>query len=184
MVANLGREFKSFQKILNTDDDDDDDENYDDFKSRRAHEMAKAEKVNAKETKDSDSNATIKDFEELLSQVLELAWAYNARDIAWTLEEACQKLLNDSGEGTSSTIRKSWAKAIKILGRSFLNRAQKEDRVCQENKVCQNSESEKLDIKARIQVAYATAHMQTSTPNSEEMEEMIRQGKQFDKSQR
>ena len=184
MVANLGREFKSFQKILNTDDDDDDDDNYDDFKSRRAHEKAKAEKVNAKETKDSDSNATIKDFEELLSQVLELAWAYNAHDIAWTLEEACHKLLNDSGEGTSSTIRKSCTKAIKILRRSFLNRAQKEDRVCQENKVCQNFESERLDIEARIQVAYATAHMQTSTPNSEEMEEMIRQGKQFDKSQR
>ena len=113
MVANLGREFKSFQKILNTDDDDDDDDNYDDFKSRRAHEKAKAEKVNAKETKDCDSNVTIKDFEELLSQVLELAWAYNARDIAWTLEEACHKLLNDSGEGTSSAIRKSRVKAIK-----------------------------------------------------------------------
>ena len=120
-------------------------------------------------------NITGEDIEDFLPQLLDLAWAYNARDISSLLEQVCHKLLNDAG-GTSSSERVRRAKAVRILGQSFLNRS-KQGEGRSEDRSSKDSEIEKRDIKARLQVAFQTANLQTSSPSSEESEEMIKNAK-------
>ena len=125
--------------------------------------------------KEDSFTTPLEDFEDLLPLILELAWAYNAHDISSTLEDACHKLLNDSK--ASGSMRKKRAKALKVLGKAFLDRASQGDG-SNGDKVCADDDGpEKLNINARLMVAFQTAVMQTSTPSSEESEEMIREAK-------
>ncbi len=107
------------------------------------------------------SNDTL---EKMLPHILDMAWAFNAQDIAAMLEQACEKVLFDSKAETSSE-RSKRAKALYILGETFARRGQGTGaEQCfndESTRVC-SSTSDPLDIKARLNVAFQTAQ-QVST---------------------
>ncbi len=113
------------------------------------------------------------DIENLLPKLLDLAWAYNARDISNLLEEVCSKLLYDTGGGSSRSVRVQRAKALRILGQSFLDRSRRDENNMKDTSSCEDLDMEKQNIKARLQVAFQTASLGTSAPSTEESEEMI-----------
>ena len=126
---------------------------------------------------------TEEDVEKFLPQILELAWAYNARDIASLIEKSCFKVLNDSS-ATSTSESKRRSKALKMLGQSFAERGLSENRKNQSNQhsivndTCPDSDVTKYDFKARLHVAYQAALSQDFKASSEESEELIRRAKQ------
>jgi len=126
---------------------------------------------------------TEEDVDKFLPQILELAWAYNARDIASLIEKASFKVLNDS-KGTSTSERKRRAKALKLLGQTFAERGLSTNEKNQSNQhsivndTCQDSDLTKYDFKARLHVAYQAALSRDSKASSEESEELIRRAKQ------
>jgi len=99
-------------------------------------------------------NVMGEEFEIFLPQILDLAWAFNARDISKIIELACQKLLTDSSTNSLEQIRR--AKALKILGKSFLRRA-KDDKESSDGDSCEDPELEKEVILARLHRAFQTA---------------------------
>jgi len=135
--------------------------------------------------------------EDLLPNILELAWAYTARDISSLLEQASHKLFFDVG-GASSSERVKRAKAVRVLGQSFLNRSglekQQQHQWAEEKSTpdakssgskcknsddhaCKDSKTEMQGMKARLNVAFETAFLKKSAPTSEESEEMIQRAK-------
>ena len=118
-------------------------------------------------------NMSGKDIEEYLPHILDLAWAFNARDISQLIEVACQKLFTDAGAESSVRVRR--AKALSILGQLFLDRDEQGKR-SPEDPSCKDPEMEKQDIKERVQVAFQTA-LQSSAPSSDDSEEMIQRAK-------
>lgn len=103
-------------------------------------------------------------IEEFLPNILEMAWAYNARDIASVIEQACHKLFNDVGVDSSVEPRRR-AQALRILGESFVERGRQEydDDVGKDSIVngsCEDSEMNTVDIKARLEVAFRAAHLE------------------------
>jgi X-domain of DnaJ-containing/DnaJ domain len=64
-------------------------------------------------------------LEELLPELLDVAWAYNVRDISQTLHGACTRLFADA-TATTRTQRLARAQAVQMLGQEFLRLANQE----------------------------------------------------------
>jgi X-domain of DnaJ-containing/DnaJ domain len=64
-------------------------------------------------------------LEELLPELLDVAWAYNIRDISQTLHGACTRLFADATT-TTRTQRLARAQAVQMLGQEFLRLANQE----------------------------------------------------------
>ena len=100
------------------------------------------------------------DIEEMLPFILDIAWQYNAWDIARLIETSCGKVFFDAHTQTSGEPRKR-AKALRLLGDIFLK----------------NSEDSKYsfatqDMKVRAEVAFKIAQQNVRQSNSES-EDMI-----------
>jgi len=111
----------------------------------------------------------------MLPYILEMAWAFNAQDIANMLQQACEKVLFDSQAETYGE-RRQRAKALYILGDAFYKRGQGAGtEQCLNDEASQGCSpaSDPLDIKARLEVAFRTAQQQ-SKQSSTESEEMIK----------
>jgi hypothetical protein len=63
--------------------------------------------------------------EEMLPEMLELAWSFILMDISSTLNGVCRRLFADAGADSST--RKKRAKAIQILGKEFMKRGKAND---------------------------------------------------------
>lgn len=103
-----------------------------------------------------------------LPVVLEMAWAHNAGDIAFTLEMACQKVFQDAD--ATNGIRNLRAEAILMLGQEFSKTAASKARKT-DNITCDGSNMQSQDIEARVVIAYHIATMNGS--RKQDFEEMI-----------
>lgn len=117
--------------------------------------------------------------EELLPQILDISWAYNAQDVAHVLQHACHKLFNDAS-ASSQVITLRRAEAIHILGEIFVERSLQLHQNDNSSTPLKNDTGvdDKSDANARLQVAYRVARMQSDLPSREESEELIRRAKQ------
>ena len=107
-----------------------------------------------------------------LPAFLELAWAFNKRDIQGTLQEVCRRVFNDAS--VPKELRLVRAKAVSKLGREFQKAGKAHKKTAKENFQAE-------DIKARVAVATMTtmAKAQGQEVTEEDKEEMIRQAKQM-----
>ena len=152
-------------------------------------ETSDVNKSSSRRQSTEESKFTEEYLETFLPQILELAWAYNARDIASLIEKASFKVLNDSS-ATSSHERRRRALALRLLGQSFLERGSLNE--YEENQsnlhsikdgTSKDMKMKKLEeIKARVHVAYQAALSQEFKASSEESEELIRRAKQGHKN--
>lgn len=118
-------------------------------------------------------------IEAKLSQIIEIAWKINVWDLKKLLESACTKVLFDA-KTNSFGERKRRAKALRILGESFVKRSTNEydvDQQCSNDNAhdseCKNPDSIAQDMKIRAEVALRIAQQNLKQSNSES-EEMIK----------
>jgi len=132
--------------------------------------------------KDVKSAVTQEVLEELLPNIMDMAWAFNLQDISKTLEKAVPRLLDDSydngddglGSPTSLSREAHWkrsqdrAKALQLLGKVFTSRAKQYQKNDQQqcssegegNDSCQtkkNTNNHDNDTRVRLMVAYKIA---------------------------
>ncbi len=127
--------------------------------------------------KDKLDNDTI---EAKLSQIIEIVWKINVWDLKKLLESSCTKVLFDA-KTNSFGDRKRRAKALRILGESFVKRSTHKydvDQQCCSNdnahdSECKNPDSMAEDMKVRAEVALRIAQRNLKQSNSES-EEMIK----------
>ena len=118
------------------------------------------------------SRVTSETIEAMLPNLLEMAWAHNDLDIAYTLEVACQKVFRDVDAGGASTLQRR-AQALLILGQEFAKFAPSKSTATKDNDTCDHPLMKSNDIKARVEVAFAVATMQE--PSGRDFEDMIQQ---------
>lgn len=85
---------------------------------------------------------------QLLPELLDVAWAYNARDIASTLHGACTRLFHDASIN-SKYKQLERAQAIQMIGQEFLYIAEQK-----------NLNDDKYDAVARMEVAFQISSTQ------------------------
>lgn len=90
-------------------------------------------------------------LEQMLPQILKVAWAHNVQDIARTLEGACQKLFDDS-DTNSLNERIQRAQAVQILSEEFILAATGDQ--------CEDNDMNANNVKARLSVAFRLALME------------------------
>ena len=155
---------------------------------RKTWEVARAFMANIEVTEDTDEEGSRKStissatVEALLPNLLEMAWAHNEQDIAYTLEMACQKVLQDVDVGSAGA-RSRRAQGLLILGQEFARygtaqldkqrEQQKQQQAGSDNESCSEPEMETETIKARVDVAFHMATMQGSDASDQDFEEMI-----------
>eukprot|EP00977_Amphora_coffeiformis_P001063 scaffold222_cov175-Amphora_coffeaeformis.AAC.8 len=106
--------------------------------------------------------------------VLEMAWAHNEGDIAFTLEKACEKVFRDVDAGNAK-VRNLRAEGILLLGQEFTKVAISKMKQS-DSETCDDSNMQSENVQARIAVALHVATLKGSQGqvNVEEIEEMIR----------
>ena len=111
-------------------------------------------------------------LDDSLPAILELAWAFNKRDIQFTLKKSCKKLFNDASAPKYIRLRR--AEGIRLLGKSFKSVGQTYYKANAKKKMSAD------DIKAQVSVAaMATmAKAQGQELTKEDQEEMMRQAKE------
>ena len=116
-------------------------------------------KDNDNENNIFNANFTQETFEDLLPLIVKMAWAFNARDIANLLEQACEKLFFDA-ESHSSGVSRRRAKALRILGEIFVKRSSDElnpGQCSEESKTCKSPDAIAQEMKVRAEVAFRVA---------------------------
>jgi curved DNA-binding protein CbpA len=103
--------------------------------------------------------------EEMLPEMLELAWSFNKMDISSTLNGVCRRLFADAG--ADSLTRKKRAEAIQILGKEFLKRGNSNNDSAASDQTgtssCKATERDAESIKARLEVAFQASLMKVSS---------------------
>jgi curved DNA-binding protein CbpA len=100
--------------------------------------------------------------EEMLPEMLDLAWSFILMDISSTLNGVCRRLFADAG--ADSPTRKKRAKAIQILGKEFMKRGKSNDDSANiQNSSCKATERDAEHIKARLEVAFQASLMKVSS---------------------
>lgn len=125
-----------------------------------------------------DSNQakeTMEKLEDTLPAILELAWAFNVRDITRTLKKVCHKLFFDAS--VDREVRWKRAEAVRILGREFYAIG----KASETTKNLTNSGGDKSEIKLRAEIAAMTtlAKAQGQQISEKEAEYLIRQQRQM-----
>lgn len=117
-----------------------------------------------KASKKTSKKIPVELAEELLPQILDISWAYNAQDVAHVLQHACHKLFNDAS-ASSQVITLRRAEAIHILGDIFVEHSLQLHQHDNSSTPLQNDTGadDKSDENARLQVAYRVARMQVSS---------------------
>jgi len=110
-------------------------------------------------------------LEESLPVILELAWAFNVKDIDKTLKGVCRKLFADASAGMDERLAR--AQAVRVLGIEFVR----------EGEAASAAESDSISaasIKTRAEVAVMTtlAKAQGQELSDEDTENMIKQAKE------
>mmetsp|Transcript_93026 Transcript_93026/g.268701 ORF Transcript_93026/g.268701 Transcript_93026/m.268701 type:complete len:661 (+) Transcript_93026:105-2087(+) len=132
-------------------------------KSENGGTNAESPEVNAKETMEK--------LEDTLPAILELAWAFNVRDINRTLRKVCHKLFYDAS--VDREVRWKRAEAVRILGREFFAIG----KASETTKNLSSNPGDKDEIKLRAEIAAMTtlAKAQGQEITEKEAEFMIRQ---------
>jgi hypothetical protein len=119
----------------------------------------------------SNAKETMEKLEDTLPALLELAWAFNVRDISRTLKKVCQKLFYDAS--VEREVRWKRAEAVQIFGREFYAIGKASETTKNLN---QNPEN-KDEIKFRAEIAAMTtlAKAQGQEITEAEAEFLIRQ---------
>jgi curved DNA-binding protein CbpA len=102
--------------------------------------------------------------EEMLPEMLELAWSFNMMDISSTLNGVCRRLFADAG--ADALTRKKRAEAIQMLGKEFLKRGNSnnsDSATRDKNASCKATERDAESIKARLEVAFQASLMKVSS---------------------
>ena len=129
-----------------------------------------------------DSNQTKETMEKLedtLPAILELAWAFNVRDINRTLKKVCHKLFYDAS--VEKEIRWKRAEAVRILGREFfaIGKASEITRNLSEN----GGDKDEIKLRAEIAAMTTLAKAQGQEISEKEAEFLIRQQRQMKQQQ-
>jgi hypothetical protein len=120
------------------------------------------------------SKLTSEIIEQMLPDIINLAWEYIFfYDISKLLEVACEKVLFDSKVGSFGERRRR-ARALRILGESFVKRSGEEN----EDGTCKSPDATAHDMKVRAEVAFRIAQQNTKHRSSES-EEMIKKAQRF-----
>jgi curved DNA-binding protein CbpA len=127
----------------------------------------------------SQAKETMKQLEDTLPAILELAWAINVRDITKTLKAVCHKLFHDAG--VSPEVRQRRAEAVRILGREFYGMGKVSETVKDVGKTGEDAE----DIKLRAEIAAMTtlAKAQGQEISEKDAEYMIKQQRKMKEQQ-
>lgn len=127
----------------------------------------------------TQAKETMKQLEDTLPAILELAWAINVRDITKTLKAVCHKLFHDAG--VSSEVRKRRAEAVRILGREFYAMGKVSETVKDVGSTGEDAE----DIKLRAEIAAMTtlAKAQGQEISEKDAEYMIKQQRKMKEQQ-
>jgi hypothetical protein len=119
----------------------------------------------------TQAKETMKQLEDTLPAILELAWAINVRDITKTLKAVCHKLFHDAA--VTAEVRTRRAEAVKILGREFYAMGKVSETVKDVGSTGEDTE----DIKLRAEIAAMTtlAKAQGQEISEKDAEYMIKQ---------
>lgn len=123
----------------------------------------------------ASAKETMAKLEDTLPAILELAWAFNVRDINRTLKKVCHKLFHDSS--VDIEVRWKRAEAVRILGREFFAIG----KASETTKHMNASGEDKDEIKLRAEIAAMTtlAKAQGQEISEKEAEFMIRHQRQM-----
>jgi curved DNA-binding protein CbpA len=119
----------------------------------------------------TQAKETMKQLEDTLPAILELAWAINVRDITKTLKAVGHKLFHDAA--VTAEVRKRRAEAVRILGREFYAMGKVSETVKDVGSTGEDAE----DIKLRAEIAAMTtlAKAQGQEISEKDAEYMIKQ---------
>lgn len=140
-------------------------------------EQAK-QNLDGKPSSPLDSNnakETMEKLEDTLPAILELAWAFNVRDINRTLKKVCHKLFHDAS--VDREVRWKRAEAVRIFGREF----HAIGKASETTKNLNSNRGDKEEIKLRAEIAAMTtlAKAQGQEISEQEAELLIRQQRQM-----
>ncbi len=123
----------------------------------------------------NNAKETMEKLEDTLPAILELAWAFNVRDITRTLRKVCHKLFHDAS--VAREVRWRRAEAIRIFGREFYAIG----KASETTKNLNSSRGDKDEIKLRAEIAAMTtlAKAQGQEISEQEAEFLIRQQRQM-----
>ena len=123
----------------------------------------------------TNAKETMEKLEDTLPAILELAWAFNVRDINRTLKKVCHKLFYDAS--VDREVRWKRADAVRILGREFFAMG----KASETTKNMNASGEDKDEIKLRAEIAAMTtlAKAQGQEISEKEAEFMIRHQRQM-----
>jgi curved DNA-binding protein CbpA len=127
----------------------------------------------------TQAKETMKQLEDTLPAILELAWAINVRDITKTLKQVCLKLFSDASVDKETRIRR--AEAVRILGREFYAMGKVSESVKDVGSTGEDAE----DIKLRAEIAAMTtlAKAQGQEISENDAEYMIKQQRKMKEQQ-
>lgn len=135
-----------------------------------------------KPTSPLDSNTakeTMEKLEDTLPAVLELAWAFNVRDINRTLKKVCHKLFYDAS--VEQDVRWKRAEAVRILGREFFAIGKASETT--KNLTASGGDKDEIKLRAEIAAMTTLAKAQGQEISEKEAEYMIRQQRQMKSAQ-
>lgn len=123
----------------------------------------------------NNAKETMEKLEDTLPAILELAWAFNVRDITRTLKKVCHKLFHDAS--VDREIRWKRAEAVRIFGREFYAIG----KASETTKNLNSNRGDKDEIKLRAEIAAMTtlAKAQGQEISEQEAELLIRQQRQM-----
>ena len=127
----------------------------------------------------TQAKETMKQLEDTLPAILELAWAINVRDITKTLKQVCLKLFTDASVDKETRIRR--AEAVRIMGREFYAMGKVSESVKDVGSTGEDAE----DIKLRAEIAAMTtlAKAQGQEISEKDAEYMIKQQRKMKEQQ-
>jgi len=123
---------------------------------RAAMQMPETNETVTKEESHYHFDASKANMQKLLPSILEMAWAFNEQDIAYTIHGACWRLFLDSSVSSEERLRR--AEAIQILGNEFARLSKSVANA----KTCADTPAEANEIMARLQVAFNLAQQKVS----------------------
>ncbi|KAL3921234.1 MAG: hypothetical protein SGILL_002854 [Bacillariaceae sp.] len=127
----------------------------------------------------NQAKEAMKQLEDTLPAILELAWAINVRDITKTLKEVCHKLFYDAG--VTPEIRRRRAEAVRILGREFFALGEVSETVKDVGSTGEDTEAIKL--RAEIAAMTTLAKAQGQEISEKDAEYMIKQQRKMKEQQ-
>jgi curved DNA-binding protein CbpA len=147
---------------------------------KQAQEQAKSPLAGGPNPVDNNqAKEAMKQLEDTLPAILELAWAINVRDITKTLKQVCHKLFYDAS--VTPEVRQRRAEAVRVLGREFYAIGKVSETVKDVGSTGEDAEAIKL--RAEIAAMTTLAKAQGQDISEKDAEYMIKQQRMMKEQQ-